>query len=520
MSRSQSRRAKRQRMLAAQAAGGSDLSRFGSGDRGHIPAPRAGYDAVQTGSKKRRQSVAWAKDEDSELSSIDRRRLRNTVLDQGRNFSVVSWAINQVLNYNTRFAFQSMTGDATLDAEIERLIDRQSTASRFDVTGRMDRGTFVRTLYACMLADGDAMGMKMANGALQGVEGDRIAWPSYGAPQDASGKPYSTDEFTHGVRRTAAGKIDAYMVCKRETGGMLSYERLVPADRMLPFVMYRRFDQVRGVSPLASALATAQDLYEANEAYAIKSKMVAWAGMIIKREAKDVPIFQTSVKKTAASGDETSAGKTQYDIDMDGRPFVLDMEGSDGIEFVESATPPAEFMAHAEMMIRLILIALDIPYTFYDQTRGSYTIQKDAWMQWEIASEPKRAMVRNWLSRWTYWQLFRLIAAGELVLPRALTVNDLVWEWQHAGRPWMDVKELAIDIESVKMGMAAITDVIKRQGNEPDDIIEKNRIYYDKMRRAGLPTASWDDKTNPNMEKDDEAPASSPAGKRMEGARV
>jgi capsid protein len=442
------------------------------------------------GAKKRRQAATWSKDEDAEVSTTERRKMRNMVLDQGRNFAVVSWAINQVLNYNTRFSFQSKTGDAGLDAEIERTVEVFSLANRFDVSGRMDRGLFLRVLYSCMLADGDSFAMKMANGALQGVEGDRIAWPTGGMVKDASGRPFKADDFSHGVRYGAAGRPESYLVCQREASGLLSYERLVPADRMLPFVLYRRFDQGRGVSPLTSALATAQDLYEANEAYALKSKLVAWAGMLIKRESKDDSVFKVAAQPSTTGGAEP----TEYDIDMTGRPFILDLDPGDDIKLIESATPPGEWIAHAEMLTRMILISLDIPYTFYDQTKGSYTIQKDAWLQWEIASEPKRTMVRSWLNRWTYWQLSRAVAAGELTIPRRMTVAELSWEWQHAGRPWMDAKELQIDVDAIKMGLAAAPDVIKRMGNDPADIVAKNAAFYRDLKAAGLPTAEWDGK--------------------------
>lgn len=454
-----------------------------------LPEEKASYDVVESKKKRRVAKVATA-NEDKALTGDERQKIKNTNLNQFRNFALVRWAVNKVLDFNTSFDFQATGPDQAFNAEVAQIIREQSTARRFDISHRMNRGQFTRSLYAETLTSGDVFGMKMAGGYLQGIEGDRIKTPWQGLPQG-----YNKTDFSHGIKYDKWGRAKTYIVCSR-SGENLNYERMVPAANMLPMVQYTRFDQGRGVSPLTAAANMAQDLYEGMDAYAIKAKMVAWAGMVIKREAgTDNPFNPT--QSTDSDGD------TEYDIPTNGRPFTLDLDRGDELDIVESGTPPQEHIAHIDALSRFILLALDIPFTFYDQTKGSYTIQKDAWTQWEVASRKRREMVRNWLNRWTVWQLSLAIADRRLTLPRGQDLSSVYWEWQHTGRPWMDTKELQIDIDAIRMGLESAEDVIKRQGKDPQTIIDQNAAHYKRMQAAGVPTVDWDsEKTHISISED------------------
>ncbi len=207
-----------------------------------------GYDAVE--SKNRRQApTGRLRSEDKELLAHQRRKLTSASRDIHRNFTIAGWAIRKHLDYVSTFSFQSRTGNPDLDTRIEALMDWWSRPANSDVAGRHSLPRLVRLAEERRTVDGDVFFLKLSDGRLQAIEGDRVQTPTSGLPQGVL-----PAEFVHGVRVDEAGKALGYAVCKRPvTGGDLAFERLVPAAFVVHHAFFDRFDQVRGISPLAAA---------------------------------------------------------------------------------------------------------------------------------------------------------------------------------------------------------------------------------------------------------------------------
>ena len=73
-------------------------------------SPRADYDAVTTGTKRRAVRTA-VKSEDAMLTQAKRRKLTATSQDILRNFELVGWALRLHLDYVSQFNIQFTTPD-------------------------------------------------------------------------------------------------------------------------------------------------------------------------------------------------------------------------------------------------------------------------------------------------------------------------------------------------------------------------------------------------------------------------
>lgn len=198
-----------------------------------------GYDIAKH-DPRRPPTVAILRSEDWELDDPRRRVAVAEARDIRRNFSIVTWAIRKHLDFVSRFTFQSKIGDEeidpryadrldketaeTLNRQVEELIYQWSRPGNFDVTGRYSRNQFMRLAEAARVIDGDIGILKLADGTIQAIEGDRIR-SDYGS---------YFDEWVQGVKPDMAGRPLSYKVWRRtgHGGGNFEFERIVPASNI------------------------------------------------------------------------------------------------------------------------------------------------------------------------------------------------------------------------------------------------------------------------------------------------
>jgi len=99
------------------------------------------------------------------------------------------------------------------------------------------------------------------------------------------------------------------------------------------FGYFDRFDQVRGVSPMAAGVNTLRDTYEGFDYALAKMKVSQLFGLAFFREKSD-PVDQPS------PSDDDGAG---YEVDFGRGPVLLDLDPGDRAEFLESKSPATEF---------------------------------------------------------------------------------------------------------------------------------------------------------------------------------
>ena len=319
--------------------------------------------------------------------------------------------------------------------------------------------------------DGDVFLVKLADGRLQAIESDRVRDPD--RPTNAS------NNWVQGVRVNKAGRALSYSISRRNIDGSYETERTVTAKNIYQLGYFDRFDQVRGITPLAPAINTLRDCYESFDYQLAKSKVSAMFGLVLTRDAVE------------SWGDVTGDASTGYDINLsNGKPVLLDLDPGDKAEFIESQSPSTNFQSFTETMISISLKSLDIPYSFYMENFTNFFGSRSAFIHYTKSVRQKQIALIDLLDRITAWRLGLFINDGTLRLPPGLTFNNLKWEWVAEGTPWWNPQqEINADIMAINAGLKTRAQVIREhQGREFTEVINQlaDEEAYIKQQGVGV----------------------------------
>jgi capsid protein len=439
---------------------------------------RFGYDAVAT-SKRRRAPISDVKSEDDQLNATQRRKLISTTRDLRRNYALTAWAIRKHLDYVASFSFQSKNGDKDLDNHIEKLVKWWSLPRNFDVAGRHGLHRFVRLCEASRVIDGDVFLYLLEKGYVQAIEGDRIANP-LGASLPSQ---YKMGDFKRGIKCSKGGRPEAYIINDRSTtGSRLIYNRVIPAKYIFHFAYWDRFDQIRGISPLAAALNSFRDSNEGIGYALARAKVSQLFAFLLRREGAKAP----GEVDAGEDGDDSDVT-----IDFGKGPIILNLDPEDTAEFLESKQPAQEFQAFMETIFSLSLKSLDIPYSFYNESFTNYSGARQALLLYEQSAKEKRVDVKALLDYLTNWRLMLWIVDGVLELPKGMTVSDLHWEWQGSGLPWIDpLKEVKADNEAIAGQFTSRHRIAKRMGWDWMEVLDELESEEKEIERRKLTKVS------------------------------
>lgn len=433
------------------------------------------YDAVE--SKNRRQAPSGLlRDEENELPAGKRRLMVSGARDLARNFSLAAWAIRKHLDFVASHAFQCRTGDRGLDNAVSSLMREWSEASQCDVAARHPLSRAIRLAEARRLVDGDIFCLKLADGRLQWVEGDRIRDPS--APNVLAQQL----TIRQGVVCDSAGRATQFAVHRRTSVGF-EFERLVSADNLLQHAWFDRFDQVRGISPLASALNSFRDVYESFDYALAKAKIAQLFGLVLFRNAVDAP-------GAVYESDDSTTEKAKYDIDFGRGPVLLDLDPGDDAKFLENKTPSSEFREYMQMIISVCLKSLDIPFSFFDEAYTNFFGSRSALILYLKSAREKRKDIQHLLNALTSWRISLWIADGTLALPPSVDFRTLLryTQWIPDGVPWWDPsKEIRADIMAVSAGLRTRRE-IRRESHGDDwfDVVDDLAEEEAYIKQAGI----------------------------------
>jgi capsid protein len=440
-----------------------------------------GYDAVRN--RQRRREVAInLKSEDWVLRPWDRDRMVSHTRVLRRNASIVAWAIRKHLDYCATFSFQCRTGNKEVDKDIEGFMEWWSKPLNFDVSGRFSLKQMIRMAEGLAVTDGDCFLMKLNDGRIQLIEGDRVRTPTdlgaYKGNLAPNGSLIDSDTFVHGVQANNSGKHISYAICDR-TGNLNAFvlKKVVKAYNCYQHAYRDRYDQHRGITPLASAINTFCDIYEASEYALAKMKLQQ--------------LFALKMTRAADTQDNTAVDP--YSFDFGSGPQVIDLDHGDDASFMESASPSSEFQSFIEKGVAFALKALDIPYSFFDESHTNYSGARQALLQYEQSCTEKRERIQNLLNNMTAWRIGLAIADGEIVLPTGWTISDLKWDYIPAALPWIDPQKEAMAQQILLANRLTTRSIIcKEQGQDFFDIVDGLAAEEAYMKSKGVavdPTA-------------------------------
>jgi capsid protein len=445
------------------------------------PLPRADYHATGR-TTRRRAPASTTYSEDIVLGQSKRRKLIGTVRDLTRNFEIAAWAIRMHLDYVASFDVQFRTPDETLNDRLEELVRWWSRADRCDAAARHGLHRMVRIGEACAISDGDFFYGLLRDGRVQGIEGDRVRTP------DTNLSIEDRKRLTHGCELDAAGALRRIAVCRRERNQLI-FDRWFRAENVIHRGYFSRIDQVRGVTPFASAINRMVDLYEGFDYAHAKAKLSNLFGLKVTRQKLDGFADWNTVD--ASDGDTPDADTDRYKVSLQDGPFKVELDRGDDLEFLESRIPATEFRQFCEQMIRVALLSADIPYEFYDATGMSYSAGRQKVLQYYQSARAKREDVREVVDRLLRWRIGAWIASGLVEVPRGLPVRDIRWEVISTGVPWLDpLKEVVANQKAVEAGFTSELRVCREHGLDLREVLAEQEYARRLRRQYGLDAPS------------------------------
>lgn len=469
------------------------------------------YDAVSDKGRRRAPSNKLAA-EHVILPNSKRRKMLSTVQDQQRNASLAGWMVRHHLDYVSRFKLQFRTKNEALNKLVSRIFDWHARPRNFDIAGRMGREETFRMFEAEKVTAGDVALIKLANVKMQAIEADMLAFPTNGKKIAGNPGQYAAldekelaliEKETGAVMDPSApGRVAKWCICNRGWDGKsICFDHIEDSENVLFDAYYTRFSsQVRGVSPLSSAINSLQDLHENFEWALLKAKVHSIFGVAIMRDYAGAGTDQeeigmmggasgitTGADENLAATEANEAGtkavsSTLQKLTPDSM-LMVDLESKGRIDTIESKTPSGEFQSFSDMMIRVVMLALDIPFSAYNTGDSSFAAMIADQELYEVACKWKRdknKWVRQDYSDWLLEQCwngklgFPLRAVAEAAGFKHLRDLQEEVEWVPNGTPWLQkANEIEGDTKAIAIGADNALDVCKRRGGDFFENIDK-----------------------------------------------
>jgi hypothetical protein len=446
----------------------------------------------------------------------------------------MAWMIRQHLDYVSAFKiqFKYETDDMKPLVDVLKKVFRwHAKPENFDVARRLGREEAFRFFEAEKVICGDAAMVKVGSPyySLQMIESDLMAYPKIGkkvagatARKAKRYKPIpvnvrdSVDEVD-GVVLNRVGAIEKFCICNRGFDGkQVSFDHLEKWNNVIFDCYYTRFSsQIRGVSPLSTALNSIQDLYEGFEWALLQHKVQSLFGIALMRDYNGTEektdlnqsgLVGGSAVEAETTGDTSPAAAastistTLKDITPK-ETFIIDMDQKGKVETIESKTPSGEYINACSLTIQISLLALDIPLSTFDSRKSSFSGMIADRSLYEKSCKPKIAK-NKWcrqeysnfvVDSFWYDKKFQIAkVAASCGVTDIEVVKEMV-EWISSGFPWLQKdKEIAGDIKAIGVGLDNAIDCARRRGGDVFENIKKTALVNEAAKAAGVPIITGD----------------------------
>lgn len=456
-----------------------------------------GYDAVAT-TTRRQAPRTDLRSEDDILRWHDRDKMVSSARDAKRNYTVCAWMIRKHLDFVSEFTFEPNTPNEDFNKKFRALVTEWSKRQKCHVAGRHPLRRLLRINEAGRVLDGDILWEKMKAGSVNLVRGDRIRNPR--GRVDA-------DEWRNGVRidpRTQASV--EYQIHTRTRAGAFREEKRIPAGNAILNGYFDDADQVRGVSPLSSAINNLRDTYEGIDFALARLKIEQLFGLAVTKNA-DInhnPFAgnrQYAEENTPGEEDETeeeAQERVQAVADDESRsgvvsfgkgPFQVWLNEGEELKHVTGNMPSSNAQAFLSVCIQLALRSLDLPTSFFDEAHTNFFGSRGALQLYKRSASNKQQDNSEVLDELTLWKVIQWIIADVLELPRGWKSSDIEWQWVPKGIPWWDrSKEIIGDLRAISAGIDNPISVCLDHGtNSPFHNIDQTAKVMAYAAKKGVP---------------------------------
>lgn len=435
-----------------------------------------GYHVVDTSRNRREIAAGNLKTEDRTLDRAKRERLIETARDSQRNFAITAWMVRKHLDFVCTHNFHCRAADRGLRNDVEAYLATRTQPDAFDVRGRHPLNRWIRILESRAVIDGDAFGIRLADGSMQAVESIYCRNPGRRL------KDYDPKRWESGCYLTPAGKTAAYNF-RTEPDAQQPQDTVVPRAKVFQHGYFDRFDQVRGVGLITPGLANAVDLYETLDFAVAKAKVQQLFALAIYQDGATSPAPITTVGQAGETTGGAQAPTSKREIDFGKGPVFLDLEPGEKAEFltVNGQGLDRDFL---RTLCILTLSALDLPYCWLDASDANFFGNRGALILYLQSARQKRKPIVRILSEWTDWQLERAFVAGDLLRPS----QPIPYVWQAEGVPfWNPSQEVNAHLQAIDGLLDTRRRVVEETlGKDWDDLLEEAEYEIKEIERRGL----------------------------------
>ena len=456
------------------------------------------YEAIQSTNRRKQQTQRQKKTVDAMLPQMKRKKSENVTQDLLDNHAIVGWAIRRHLDAVTGFYFDADKGvDPDVSKVVLDLFKWHGQKTNFDAARRHSRDEAFRIAEIQKVIDGDVLMAKIGNrrspryGSMQLIEGTRITRPKDVPPS------YQQMFTEHGLELDQWGGVKSFCVCKYDASGTkLVYDRRILADQGIYSGYFDRYSSTRGVSPLMSAANQFLDIKDSMEHNLLKIKLHALFGYAITSELLDAQT-PDGLEGSGGVGMDTdvydaddSRTESVDEVDFSGGPVSLDLDPGEKIQLIESNTPPESVRDYTELAIRVALLSLNIPFTFFNANHSTFAqVVADRKMYQESILAAQNLQKEMW-EEYKVWKLRQWLLAAAIP---GMGIEDLgeLREGIHVhSKPsaWLDsLKEVQVEERMIALGLKSIPQVAKERGIDAYNVLEEQAAFLRKAEELNVP---------------------------------
>jgi len=458
------------------------------------------YEAVDNTTKRKNAPSGQRPHKDVVLFPAKRKKAENALTDVMENIPLAGWMVRRHLDAVSKFYVDvdSKVDKGTRD-RIEALFRWAGLARNFDAARRHSVDEAFRLFELNKIIDGDSLMVKINRktspryGAIQLVEGSRIArptdLPASLARMLPNGEKFISD---HGLELDEFGGVKSYIVCKfNKNKRNLLFDKRIFARDAIYSGYFEEYSQTRGISPLLAAVNELLDIKESKEAILLKIKLHAIFGIAFVKDAIDgigdgLPSAARSVEDEDAGYEDENTADVAREVDLTGGPFTLNLLEGEKADTIESNTPPESVKAYTELAIRSALLALDIPYSFFDGTGTNFAKVIADRKMYEIAAEAKMEKNLAAYEEYVDWKLWMWTQDGTLPMPYE-EIRDYVHVRPYPS-PWLDkASEIEAEERAISLGIKSIPQLARERGVDPFEVLEQQSEFLKRANELNVP---------------------------------
>lgn len=359
-----------------------------------------------------------------------------------------------------------------------------------EVTGRCHWARVQRLVCRTWIRDGEAFAQQLIGPIPTLDHGSRVPYSL--ELFEADMVPYSLRDDSRGIRQgielNSWGRPRAYWIHKyHPTDGVVLPSstdlKRIPADKILHIANIDRIGQVRGVSEFASVITRLEDIKDYEESERVAAKIAAMLTAYVKRGTPD------HMDPDALPRDEDGNIRPR-EISLEPGAIIDTLEIGEEIGVIDSKRPNPNLVTFRQGQLKALASGVGATYaSIAKDYNGTFSAQRqeliEQWVHYATLTD-------EFAGRFVQpvWEAFVRAAhlAGVVTIPDDVvpgTEDDALFIGQQL--PWIDpLKEANAWVKLVRAGFASEAEVIRKRGQNPDDVLNQIERFRRAAREKGL----------------------------------